>query len=97
MPKELPSDDQILVRAKKMAGALGRIPSPSEFRERFAEKGVELTLGQARSLFMKLRGSWANDRGIGSKDKPHSSSTKAGSVPTSARKQKSGRSFPRKF
>lgn len=82
--------DEFLTRAKKMAGALKRVPSPTEIRERFMDNGTELTTGQARSLFMSLK-AW--DR---KKDAPapaSKSSTKSRS--RTNKPQKSGRSFGR--
>lgn len=46
---------ELLTRAKRMAGKLGRTPKPLEFKERFESKGVTLTSGECRSLYMQVK------------------------------------------
>ena len=51
-------ESSTMLRGKKMVGALGRVPMPKELRERFGEKGVDLSLGEARSMSSQLKYWW---------------------------------------
>lgn len=49
---DLPS---LIVRAKKMAGALGRVPSEGELIQSFHSKGTEINVETAREIMEAVR------------------------------------------
>ena len=60
-----------------MVGAMGRVPMPKELRLRFADKGTEMTPGQARSLHTQLKHWWV-DRGTKAAPPPQKSGANYG-------------------
>lgn len=69
----------LLIRAKKMAGALGAVPTEGELVDRFAKKDTTITVTTAARLVSDVRASWAARAAGGEPQKaPRASRRKSG-------------------
>lgn len=75
----------LLIRAKKMAGALGQIPSEGDLIQRFIKNNTEIGVSVARSLIKDVTTAWAarteTPKGRATRKPPEKAKPKAAATP----------------
>ena len=83
--------EYLAMRAKKMAGSLGRIPGPGELVDRFKEKQVKVSMEQAGKLVKAVQEHQEHQER--QKSKPQPKSSVAPSTPVHTEPTKTTRSY----